>query len=223
MNAVITLGASAIPLPCCLLLINFRCLRSMDLTPSVPKVVNEQSTDSELMGAIAQQQMKALDCLYDRYGKLVYTVAFRVLNNVEAAEDITQETFLKLWQNTGIYQANRGSLSSFLAMLARSRSIDKVRSRQSHRQRLQQWQQIHHTSGKSPTPLESATLDERAGLVRDALNQLSDTERQVLEVAYYEGLSQSEIARHTEVPLGTVKSRSRQALKKLRAALRHKI
>ena len=201
----------------------------MDLKPSVPRVINEESTDSELLWAIVQKQMKALDFLYDRYGKLVYTVAHRVLNNdrvlnnVEAAEDITQETFLKLWQNAEVYQASRGTLSSFLVMLARSRSIDKVRSRQSHHQRLQQWQHVHHTTQKQPTPLENATLDERASLVRDALKQLSDTERKVLEIAYYEGLSQSEIAKHTEVPLGTVKSRSRQALKKLRAALKHKL
>ena len=201
----------------------------MDLKPSVPRVINEESTDSELLWAIVQKQMKALDFLYDRYGKLVYTVAHRVLNNdrvlnnVEAAEDITQETFLKLWQNAEVYQASRGTLSSFLVMLARSRSIDKVRSRQSHHQRLQQWQHVPPTTQKQPTPLENATLDERASLVRDALKQLSDTERKVLEIAYYEGLSQSEIAKHTEVPLGTVKSRSRQALKKLRAALKHKL
>ncbi|MEL6939982.1 MAG: sigma-70 family RNA polymerase sigma factor [Cyanobacteria bacterium J06598_1] len=195
----------------------------MDLVPSVPVAINEQSTDLELFSAIEKQQMKALSVLYDRYGKLVYTISLRVLNNAEEAEDTTQETFLKLWQHSEIYQPNRGPLSSFLVMLTRSRAIDRLRSRKSHHQRLHQWHVTCFPESTHNSPLESATLSERAQLVQIALKQLSAAERQVLEAAYYEGLSQSEIAKHTDIPLGTVKSRSRQALKKLRAALKHKL
>ncbi|MEM9151496.1 MAG: sigma-70 family RNA polymerase sigma factor [Cyanobacteria bacterium P01_F01_bin.3] len=195
----------------------------MDSRPSVPPGVNEQSTDVELFFAIEQKQLKALNFLYNRYGKLVYTVAFRVINNVEEAEDITQEVFLKLWQKSSIYKPDRGSLSSFLVMLTRSRSIDRVRSRKSHHQRLQRWEADHHPQSLHNSPLERATLKERARLVKEAITQLSEAERKVLENAYYNGLSQSEIAQQTDVPLGTVKSRSRQALKKLRAILKHQL
>lgn len=85
----------------------------MDSTPSLP-IVNEQSTDLEIFLAIQVQQVKALELLYDRYGRLVYSTAVQILNNVEESEEVTQETFLGLWQRSEIYQPKRGSLSGFL-------------------------------------------------------------------------------------------------------------
>ena len=187
--------------------------------PPALAAVNEQSTDLEIFSAIRAQQINALDLLYERYGKLVYSTAVRMLNNIEEAEEVTQETFLRLWQRSEIYQPQRGSLSGFLIMLARSRSLDRLKSRKSSHQRLQR---IQTTSACVPNynpPLEFATVKERSQLVREALKQLSSEERKILETAYYEGLSQSEIAQRDGLPLGTVKSRSRQALKKLRRAL----
>ena len=191
----------------------------MDPMPPALAAVNEQSTDLEIFSAIRAQQINALDLLYERYGKLVYSTAVRMLNNIEEAEEVTQETFLRLWQRSEIYQPQRGSLSGFLIMLARSRSLDRLKSRKSSHQRLQR---IQTTSASVPSynpPLEFATVEERSQLVREALKQLSSEERKILETAYYEGLSQSEIAQRDGLPLGTVKSRSRQALKKLRRAL----
>jgi RNA polymerase sigma-70 factor, ECF subfamily len=182
-------------------------------------VVDERSTDLEIFLAIQAQQVKALDLLYDRYGKLVYTIAFRIINNVEEAEEITQETFLRLWQRHEIYQPNRGSLSGFLITLTRSRSIDRLRSRKSHQEKLERIQIFADRIPNRNLPLEFVTVQERSNLVREALQQLSPTERQLLETAYYDYLSQSEIAKREGIPLGTVKSRTRQALKKLRAAL----
>jgi RNA polymerase sigma-70 factor, ECF subfamily len=181
--------------------------------------VNEQSTDLEIFLAIQAQQGKALDVLYDRYGRLVYSMAIRILNNVEEAEEVTQETFLRLWQRSEIYQPKRGSLSGFLITMARSRSIDRVRSRKSSQQKLQRIQTFSDCVSDYNPPLEFVTVQERFNLVREALKQLSPTDRQLLEAAYYEGLSQSEIAERDGLPLGTVKSRTRQALKKLRAVL----
>ena len=192
----------------------------MDFSSSMPSAVGEQSTDIELLSAIRLKQMRGLDVLYDRYGRLVYSVSLRVLNNAEEAEDITQEVFLKLWQHCDIYKSDRGSLSSFLAVMARSRSLDRLRSRKSHHRRLHQWHLDHHTITKHTSPFESATLEERSQLVKSALENLSKAEQEVLEQAYYNGLSQSEIAKRNDIPLGTVKSRSRQALKKLRNALK---
>lgn len=186
-------------------------------------VVNEKSTDSELLKAIQAQQVKALDLLYDRYGRLVYSSAIQILNNVEEAEEVTQETFLRLWQRSEIYQPNRGSLSGFLITLTRSRAIDRVRSRKSSQQKLQRIQNFSDCVLNYNPPLEFVTVQERSNLVREALKQLSPADRQILETAYYEGLSQSEIAKRDGIPLGTVKSRARQALKKLRTALNHLI
>jgi RNA polymerase sigma-70 factor, ECF subfamily len=195
----------------------------MDLMPSAHSVVTKQSTDLDIFLAIQTQQLKALDLLYDRYGKFVYSTAIRIVNNIEEAEEITQETFLRLWQRSEIYQPNRGSLSGFLITLARSRSLDLLRSRKSSQQRLQR---VQTASGGVPDhnpPLEFATTDERTRRVQEALSQLLPAERALLETAYYEGLSQSEIADRDGIPLGTVKSRSRQALKKLHAVLKHLI
>ncbi len=190
----------------------------MDSTPS-PPVVNEQSTDLDIFLAIQAQQVKALDVLYDRYGKLIYSTAVQILNNVEEAEEVTQETFLRLWQHSAIYQPNRGSLSGFLITLTRSRAIDRVRARSANQKKLQRIQSSADYVSHSNPPLEFVTVEERSNQVREALNQLSITDRQLLEAAYYQGLSQSEIAERDGIPLGTVKSRARQALKKLRAAL----
>jgi RNA polymerase sigma-70 factor, ECF subfamily len=184
-------------------------------------VVNEQSTDLEIFLAIQAQQVKALDLLYDRYGRLVYSTAIQILNNVEEAEEVTQETFLRLWQRSEIYQPNRGSLSGFLITLTRSRAIERVRSRKSSQQKLQRIQTFSDCVLDYNPPLEFVTVQERSNLVREALKQLSPADRQILETAYYEGLSQSEIAKRDNIPLGTVKSRVRQALKKLRTLLNH--
>jgi RNA polymerase sigma-70 factor, ECF subfamily len=184
-----------------------------------PNVVNHQSTDLEIFTAIQAQQVKALELLYDRYGKLVYSIAFRILNNIEEAEEIAQETFLRLWQRSEIYQPSRGSLSGFLITLARSRSIDRVRSHSASREKLQRIQIFTDCVSSYNPPLEFVTVQERSELVREALQQLLPTDRALIEAAYYQGLSQSEIAKRDGIPLGTVKSRTRQALIKLRAAL----
>jgi RNA polymerase sigma-70 factor, ECF subfamily len=190
---------------------------------STPPAVNEKSTDLEIFLAIQAQQIEALDLLYDRYGRLVYSTAVQILGNIEEAEDVTQETFLRLWQRSEIYQPQRGSLSGFLITLTRSRAIDRVRSRKSSQQKLQRIQTLTDCGSTYNSPLDFVTVQERADLVRAALQQLSPADRQLLETAYYDELSQSEIAKRDGIPLGTVKSRARQALKKLRIALNHLI
>jgi RNA polymerase sigma-70 factor, ECF subfamily len=187
---------------------------------SIPPSINQQSTDLEIFLAIQAQQVKALDLLYDRYSKLVYSTAAQILNNIEEAEEVTQETFLRLWQRSEIYQPQRGSLSGFLFTMARSRSLDRLRSRQARQQKIQRIQTFSDYVSHYTPPLEFVTVEERSNLVRQALQELSPADRQLLETAYYEGLSQSEIAKRDGIPLGTVKSRARQALKKLRTALK---
>jgi len=175
-------------------------------------------TDAELFQAMQANQHSALAALYDRYSSLVYRVALRILVNPQEAEDLTQEIFLKLWRSS-TYDVNRGSLSSFLTTLTRSRSIDRLRSRSSTLKFLQRWGNTMTTQPPPTTPFEAASIHQRSEHVREALADLPEKYRQILELAYYEGLSQSKIAARLEIPLGTVKSWSRQGLLTLRKTL----
>jgi RNA polymerase sigma-70 factor (ECF subfamily) len=190
----------------------------MDSDSSALKSPVTAASDLELLSALAAGQVNALGILYDRYAKLVYSLAYRILENSEEAEDITQEVFLTLWRRN-TYNPERGSLSSFLTTMTRSRAIDKLRSKGTRLRVLQRLQGIVRSEASDLTPLEQASVGERSQMIRDALSQLSEAERQILEIAYYEGLSQSEIAKRLNMPLGTVKTRSRQGLLKLRQTL----
>lgn len=205
--------------PC--LPLNFGDVSRKHMNPdsSALKPIAASAPDLDLLVALAEGQVNALGILYDRYARLVYSLAFRILENAEEAEDITQDVFLTLWRRN-TYNPERGSLSSFLTTMTRSRAIDKLRSKGARLRVLQRLQSVVRTEASSPTPLEQASVGERSQIIREALSQLSDTERQVLEIAYYEGLSQSEIAKRLNIPLGTVKTRSRQGLLKLRQTLR---
>ncbi|HEY9653542.1 MAG TPA: sigma-70 family RNA polymerase sigma factor [Coleofasciculaceae cyanobacterium] len=176
-------------------------------------------SDAELFGLLRAGDTTALGILYDRYSSLVYSLALRVLANPQEAEDLTQEVFLTFWRNSN-YNPARGSLSSFLTTLTRSRAIDRLRSRGTVLKFLQRWSETMTTETSSPTPFEVASLNQRSHYVRNALAQLPDNQRQVLEMAYYEGLSQSEIARTLNIPLGTVKTWARQGLLTLRRNLK---
>ncbi len=174
-------------------------------------------TDAELFCALKAGQSAALGILYDRYASLVYRLALRVLTNHQEAEDLTQEIFLTLWRSN-TYNPDRGSLGSFLTTLTRSRAIDKLRSRGTNRKFIQRWRDMN-VETPPPTPFEEASLSQRSHYVRAALAQLPEHQRQVLEMAYYEGLSQSEISKRLNTPLGTIKTWARQGLLKLRKHL----
>ena len=174
-------------------------------------------TDGALMERLRGGDAQALGQIYDRYNGLVYSLALRILGDRQEAEDLTQEIFLKLYRQDK-YDPKRGSLASYLSTLTRSRAIDRVRSRSNRQQILHRWRQdMFRPDPKLPT--EQLLLKSRREQVRFALTQLSDIQRQVLELAYYEGLSQSEIAKRLEKPLGSVKSWSRKGLLKLRNLL----
>ncbi|GAC1465208.1 MAG: sigma-70 family RNA polymerase sigma factor [Chamaesiphon sp.] len=175
-------------------------------------------TDTELWSALKAGKSEALGLLYDRYASLVYRLAIRILANPQEAEDLTQEIFLAFWRSS-TYNPTRGSISSFLTTLTRSRAIDKLRSRSTKLKFLQRWGQTMATQTSPPTPFEMASLSQRSQYVETALAQLSDKQRQVLEMAYYDGLSQSEIAKQLDIPLGTIKTWSRQGLLNLRKNL----
>jgi RNA polymerase sigma-70 factor (ECF subfamily) len=175
-------------------------------------------TDAELLNNLKTKQPEALRCLYDRYGSVVYGVALKVLQNQPEAEDLTQEIFLSLWQRP-LDPTKQGHLLRYLIAMTRSRAIDKLRSRSRNLNLVQRWGQTVTAASPAPTPVDQAVVNERSQQVRQALSQLSNQQRQVIELAYDAGLSQSEIAQQLQQPLGTVKSWTRQGLLTLKQLL----
>lgn len=175
-------------------------------------------TDADLLVALRHGQTSALGLIYDRHAGLVYGLALKALGNSQEAEDLTQDIFLTIARGCS-YDPKRGSLRTYLAVLTRSRAIDRLRSRLSARERLNRWMPGESHTISSPTPLEYAAETEQSQEVQAALAQLSDSQQQILKLAYYDGLSQSEIAQQLEIPLGTVKARARRGLLKLRQTL----
>lgn len=179
-----------------------------------------QKTDEEVFATFTTGNISALSILYDRYGLLVYRLIYRMLNNSLEAEDLTQEIFLSLQVNAK-FNPKRGSFYSYLIMLTRSRTIDRLRSKRS---KGLFWKNVGKLQDfieqqRSDNPMEIISSNERATQVNHALKNLSDNQRQILELSYYEGLSQSQIAKRLNIPLGTVKTHSRRGLLQLRKNL----
>jgi len=173
--------------------------------------------DEVLLRALATDRA-ALGPLYDRYGGLVYGLARAILESPDEAEDLTQEVFVTLCQRT-LYDPARGSLGAFLTTLTRSRAIDRLRSR-SRRLRILRatWRSAPPPDPGAP-PAERIATRECAARVRGALADLPADQRRALELVYYRGLTQAEIAATLDAPLGTVKSWCRRGLLGLRTAL----
>ncbi len=178
-----------------------------------------KQTDAELFHALCDGDNQALAIFYDRYGEPVYRLSLRLLGNTQEAEDLTQEIFLAFWQK-GAFNPQRGSLLTFLLILTRSRAIDCLRKRQSQQRVLERWGKNLAEDINYACPMEMASIKEISEKVRLALGELPEPQRQALEMAYYEGMSQSEITNLLQIPLGTVKTRSRSGLLKLRQLLK---
>lgn len=175
-------------------------------------------SDAELTLSLCNGEQAPLRILYDRYGGLVYTIALRVLERNDEAEDLTQEVFLTFWKDKQ-FDPNRASLSTYLGVLTRSRALNRLEQRTSRQRTLSRLQQLEQNDRVAPTLLEQASLAEQHRLVRDALKQLSETQQQALTLNYFQGLSHSEISQRLQLPLGTVKTNVRQGLLKLRKIL----
>ena len=174
--------------------------------------------DAELIAALAVDQSSALGGLYDRYAGLVYGLAMKILGTQAEAEDLTQEIFLSLCSKCD-YDPARGTLSAFLATLTRSRAIDRIRARTRKTRFLDALGEAPATEDPIASPLEELSIAECSERVRAALAALPETQRRVLEMAYYRGLSQTEISAELDTPLGTVKSWARRGLFSLRESL----
>ncbi len=175
-----------------------------------------QPSDPELVLAMASGDSDALGVLYDRHGALLLATAARMLRSPREAEDLVHDVLLEAWQKAGDYERARGSVRTWLLIRLRSRALD--RWRRASRIRTETME-AHHLEDLLPARADDPgqTLDQAR--VRRAVLGLPETQRQVLELAYFEGLSATEIAERLTIPVGTVKSRTAAGLARLRAAL----
>jgi RNA polymerase sigma-70 factor (ECF subfamily) len=170
-------------------------------------------SDLALATAIQSGDQGAMAALYDRYSSIVYAVALRVLQDTGAAEDVLQDIFMQLWRSPGGFDANRGSMAAWLAVIARNRAIDALRRRHPE-------SDIDNVVVSVNTSLAEETERSRTmDRVRGALRSMPPPQRSALEMAYFEGLTHCEIAEKTGEPLGTIKTRIRAGLLSLRKAL----
>jgi RNA polymerase sigma-70 factor (ECF subfamily) len=185
------------------------------MTRPYPK--QDDTQDVELLQAIAAGDEQALGRLYDRYSRILFGLLMRILNNRAEAEDVLQETLLQVWRRAADFDPARGKPFTWLVTLTRSRAIDRLRQRAA-RDRL-----AETASTLVPDEASDAVTDtlhaEQREIVTRALAQLPEEQRQALYLGYYEGLTQSEIAVKLATPLGTVKTRMRSGMMKLRELL----
>ena len=170
------------------------------------------SPDLGLVSAIRSGDQGAMASLYDRYSSIVYSVALRVLGDTGAAEDVLQDVFMQLWRNPGSFDSSRGSLGAWLAVIARNRAIDGLRKRRPENDIEDVVLSIE------PDLAAEADRSRAAGKVRGLLETMPASQRAALEMAYFQGLTHSEIAAKTGEPLGTIKTRIRAGLTALRKA-----
>ncbi|MEP6643714.1 MAG: sigma-70 family RNA polymerase sigma factor [Acidobacteriaceae bacterium] len=170
------------------------------------------SNDASLVSAIRAGGSHGMAELYDRYSGIVYAVALRVLGDTGAAEDVLQEVFLQLWRNPGLFDSSRGNLAPWLAVITRNRAIDVLRKRKPETDIADVVLSVQ------PDMAGEAGRSQAMEKVRDTIGSMPTAQRDALQMAYFEGLSHSEIAAKTGEPLGTIKTRIRAGLLTLRKA-----
>lgn len=177
-----------------------------------------------LLEKVAAGDVAAFEELYARHSPLVYSLLLRILGNADDAREVLQEAFIQVWRRASLYDASRGSEIAWLISVARSRGIDRVRARRVMVNRESEAaQEISKAVSNVVTneALNDAIANERSAAVREALAELPEAQRSALELAYFGGYSQSEIAERLSEPLGTVKTRMQLGMRKLRERLRH--
>ena len=172
-----------------------------------------------LIRRMAEGDQAALAELYDATSRLIYGLALRVLDDVSAAEEVLLDVYTQAWRQATAYDGTRGTPLAWLTTIGRTRAIDRLRSGWQDRSRKESLETLTHAIAEGASPEDSSVDAERQQFVRRALATLSQEQRQVIELAYYSGLSHSEIAAKLNQPLGTVKTRTRLGMIKLREAL----
>jgi len=172
-----------------------------------------------LIRRLADGDQTALSALYDATNRLVYGLAVRILGDAADAEEITLDVYTQAWRQVARYVSSRGDAVTWLLTLTRSRAIDRLRSRAGSKKRETALETASELATDGPDPESQSAFAQRARRVRSALSVLSPEQRQVIELAYFEGLTHVEIAERISQPLGTAKSRIRLGMAKLRDAL----
>ncbi|SMO73304.1 sigma-70 family RNA polymerase sigma factor [Gracilimonas mengyeensis] len=187
-------------------------------------LTKDEERDRELMARIKMRDASALSELYDHYNRLLFGLIRTILKKQEEAEDTLQEVFINVWQKADSYDLERGTVYTWIVSLARNKSIDRLRSKVYKEQKKQSTslddEDVYHPLyTEEANPMEKTIFRDRAKRVRDALDKLTDKQRKMLEIAYFGGMSQREISDKFEIPLGTVKSRIRDGMMKLKEIL----
>jgi RNA polymerase sigma-70 factor, ECF subfamily len=186
----------------------------------MPASKAERLADEELMPLIGDKDPAAFEVFYDRHGGVAYSLAYRIVGERGAAEDVTQEAFISIWRSGARYDAARGSVRTWMLGVVRNRAIDALRSKASGAPKLNFDDDSILEQRPAPERTESEALRrETAEEVRGALDELPGEQSKVIELAYFGGFSHSEIAGMLGVPLGTVKGRMRLGLEKIRGEL----
>jgi RNA polymerase sigma-70 factor (ECF subfamily) len=176
--------------------------------------------DAAVMRRIADGDEQALALLYDKWVQPVYALVVQILRDRDEAEDVVEETFWQVWQRASSYDFSRGAVHSWILTIGRSRALDRLRAKQRRKgESLAERSDIVALLVSPSDPSHDAEGRERRAVVLDALGQLPTEQRRALELAYYGGLSQAEIAEQLQEPLGTVKTRMRLGMLKLRDKL----
>jgi RNA polymerase sigma-70 factor (ECF subfamily) len=178
--------------------------------------------DEQLLLKVATGSRAAFAELYQRFSTPLHSLALKILANETEAQDLLQEVFLSVWNKASTYQVERGSAFSWVVAQVRNRAIDRIRSRRRRGELLEANAPELEPSGSFvPSSSENYEKGDRARHVRSALSQLSGEQREVLRLAFFEGLTQVEIAEKLEEPLGTIKARAYRGMARLREALRY--
>lgn len=194
---------------------------SRSAAAAAPVGLSDRARDRQLLARIARGDVAALQTIYERHAPRAVAIAFRILRDRSEAEDVVQETFLELWRRASQFDADRGGAIAWVVTIARSRAIDRLRASGTAGKTIAS---ASASEGLAPLalPLPSDEAEQRRDVARvaTALSALPDAQRETIELAYFEGLSQSEIAERTGTPLGTVKMRVKLAMAKLAALLK---
>lgn len=183
---------------------------------------NSTSLDADLFTLIAKGDRRAFGQLYDRSSAVLFTLSLKMLGDREEADDLLQEIYTEVWRKSVRYDERRGSPMAWLITLTRSRGIDRIRARASRGHGITESIEdatIADTQGHDPIPFDQQADAEMRALVMKALVELPAAQRQALELSYYEGLSHSEIAERLKEPVGTIKTRIKLGMSKLKTAL----
>ncbi|HWP83317.1 MAG TPA: sigma-70 family RNA polymerase sigma factor [Bacteroidota bacterium] len=185
--------------------------------------LKQQQDDLTLLKRIERKDQQALSELYDRYASLLYTLSRRILPSPEEAEDVVQEVFLLVWKKSSTYVESRGTVYSWIITMCRNKAIDTLRSKRFKKQQqeidIEEAKEILSDDHRL-NPQEQAVVADYQRIVQTALKRLSRDQIRILELSYFKGYSQSEIARILKMPLGTVKTKMRQGVLKLRQLVR---